>query len=1134
MKKNFYPFLKIKRTFVHGRLRLWGLASAWVLGSLSVCFGQISENFSNTTNWTAQTVSGSYTSGAGASGGAWTGTAVIVTPTAAASGTGSVGLVQLESINGILTLPNIASGGIASVSIQARVAGANGGFVLEKSINGGAWSTVQSFTTSLTTAANFSATVADVSANLQLRIRNSGGTGGRALFVHDVVASVPQNYYWNGGSISANPAAGGTGTWTTANAWRQGTSAGTQATWAEGNYAIFEGITGTVTIPSSRTASGYTFNTTGYTLLNATASTAYSLTGPVALGSNLLNIDFTGSGTLTFFGIISGSGGSITKNGSGTLALSGQNTYTGKTLINAGTVSANVQNRFGGEPASFVADQITLNGGTILSSGAALSFGSTNRGITLGASGGTFNAASGHTITLTTVTTGSGALKKDGVGTLTMTGAHTYTGLTTVNAGTLNLNRTGGGTLPATNNVTVASGATLVVSTDQTLNNLTVAAGGTVTVNSGVTLTINGTYSVSSNTSGNAGTIQVNGTLQVEQGGWPGNTGTFSYGASGTLVFANTSGLYGIGSGDTWWPVLNGPANVTVQGGGGISLNGISRTVPSSGTTGTFLLVTGANAVQGNALTLNGTVQINGGSFQSSPIYGNASLLKYNVNATYDRGNEWVATGVGTIGTTAGYPNNVQLSNNTTLNFPNGSNDARACNGNLTIDAGSSLYADYSGGSVNLTVGGSLNIAGNMSLGSNTGGDLTVKGNFTRTGTFTPNGRAVYFNGASGDQTITGATTFDYVFVDKAAGNVVLANTITCNQTLTLTAGKISTGSNKVIISGSGSVSRTSGWVIGNLQKNIGTGSNVARTYEIGDATNYTPLSISFANVTTQGDITATVAATAHPNFSSFTLNQTKYAQRYWTLSNVNTAFTTYDATFTYVSGDLQGGALGSALNVGKYESSAWTYPTFSNSGSTTTATGLTSFGDFMLAEAGCVNPTAFTVTGGGGYCTGGTGVAIGLNNSETGVDYQLILSAANNGSPVSGTNSAISFGNRTTAGTYTVLGTRTVGGCSTTMTGNAVVTINANPTVTVSKVDDNCQVNAGSIMVTITGGVPNYSIAACGTTIAPQTAGTYIPVTGSPATVTSSGGSTTFTGLQGSATYQITVTDQNGCKGQL
>jgi hypothetical protein len=37
-----------------------------------------------------------------------------------------------------------------------------------------------------------------------------------------------------------------------------------------------------------------------------------------------------------------------------------------------------------------------------------------------------------------------------------------------------------------------------------------------------------------------------------------------------------------------------------------------------------------------------------------------------------------------------------------------------------------------------------------------------------------------------------------------------------------------------------------------------------------------------------------------------------------------------------------------------------------------------------------CVAPTAYNVTGTGAYCAGGTGVTVGLANSETGVTYQL------------------------------------------------------------------------------------------------------------------------------------------------
>jgi hypothetical protein len=95
-----------------------------------------------------------------------------------------------------------------------------------------------------------------------------------------------------------------------------------------------------------------------------------------------------------------------------------------------------------------------------------------------------------------------------------------------------------------------------------------------------------------------------------------------------------------------------------------------------------------------------------------------------------------------------------------------------------------------------------------------------------------------------------------------------------------------------------------------------------------------------------------------------------------------------------------------------------------------------------------CTTPLTYTVTGGGSYCAGGAGVAVGLSNSETGVSYQLKNGATNVGSAVLGTGELISFGNQTVAATYTVEATSTTGGCSVTMIGSAVVSINALPTL--------------------------------------------------------------------------------------
>jgi PKD repeat protein len=87
--------------------------------------------------------------------------------------------------------------------------------------------------------------------------------------------------------------------------------------------------------------------------------------------------------------------------------------------------------------------------------------------------------------------------------------------------------------------------------------------------------------------------------------------------------------------------------------------------------------------------------------------------------------------------------------------------------------------------------------------------------------------------------------------------------------------------------------------------------------------------------------------------------------------------------------------------------------------------------------------PAAFTVTGGGAYCAvGGTGMPVGLSNSETGTSYTLYLDNVATTNVVPGNGAAITFGNQTGAGNYTVKASTTSGSCTNMMTGSATVTV--------------------------------------------------------------------------------------------
>ncbi|MFN3410418.1 MAG: beta strand repeat-containing protein, partial [Limisphaerales bacterium] len=100
------------------------------------------------------------------------------------------------------------------------------------------------------------------------------------------------------------------------------------------------------------------------------------------------------------------------------------------------------------------------------------------------------------------------------------------------------------------------------------------------------------------------------------------------------------------------------------------------------------------------------------------------------------------------------------------------------------------------------------------------------------------------------------------------------------------------------------------------------------------------------------------------------------------------------------------------------------------------------------VTPTGCTPPAAYNVTGGGALCSGDPGVAVGLANSDSGVDYRLIRNGTPTGTMLSGTGSALDFGPQTVAGTYTVQGSNTTTTCVGPMNGSAVVTVLAAPSI--------------------------------------------------------------------------------------
>ena len=173
-------------------------------------------------------------------------------------------------------------------------------------------------------------------------------------------------------------------------------------------------------------------------------------TGPVTLGGN--RTATVATNTLTVGGAISGAY-SLMKVGTGTLTLGGANSYTGGTILNAGQLNINNAQALGSGTFTIAANSTIDNtdaGSIALSTNNPMTWGGNftfvgTQNLNLG--NGAITPSRGiravtvkaNTLTVGGVISGGIFLVKAGTGTLVLSGANSYTGLTTVAGGTLEL-----------------------------------------------------------------------------------------------------------------------------------------------------------------------------------------------------------------------------------------------------------------------------------------------------------------------------------------------------------------------------------------------------------------------------------------------------------------------------------------------------------------------------------------------------------------------------------------------------------------------------------------------------------------------------------------------------------------------
>ena len=262
-----------------------------------------------------------------------------------------------------------------------------------------------------------------------------------------------------------------------------------------GNNALFTGpinITGGAISVNAISTSGNTGLVTldGGRIINTNSGNAgsyLSSTRNISLGTGGGTLEFSTAQLIIYDGAISGVGG-LTTTGPGAIAMTGNNTYQGPTLVASGTLRVRTTSeRFPDTTA------LTVNSGASFDlNGLSETVGSLAGAGSVTTGSGTFTVGDATSTLFSGVIQGTnGKVTKTGTGTLSLTGTNTYTGATTINAGTLAVGT--GGSLASASAVAVNNTGTLA-GTGAVNGSVTVASGGTLApgASGAGTLTIGG------------------------------------------------------------------------------------------------------------------------------------------------------------------------------------------------------------------------------------------------------------------------------------------------------------------------------------------------------------------------------------------------------------------------------------------------------------------------------------------------------------------------------------------------------------------------------------------------------------------------------------------------------------------
>ena len=531
-----------------------------------------------------------------------------------------------------------------------------------------------------------------------------------------------------------------------------------------------------------------------------------SLTGAYNVAGGLV---FNVTGSALVAGVISGAGG-VTQAGTGTTILAANNTYSGLTAINAGTLQVG-------------------NGGTT---------GSLGTGNVTDSANLTFNV-SGTTL-VSGLISGAGSLTQAGTGTTILAANNTYSGTTTISAGTLQVSNGGTSGRLGTGNVIDNAALVFNASSPTTVTSLISGTGSLTQAGTGaLVLAANNTYS--GGTTINAGT-----TLQVGNAGAAGNLGSGAVTDNGDLVFDTTGTT-------TITPVIGGSGNLSQIG------------------TGTTVL-TSNNTYSGSTTISAGTLQVGNGGASGS--LGTATTITDNANLTFNLGGtntiNTVIAGTGNL-TKAGAGTLILAANNTYSGSTTiSAGTLQVGNGGTTGSLGTGSVTDNAALVFNLSSATTISnlIGGGGSLTQAGAGTLIVAANDTYSGGTTINAGTTLQvgNGGAAGNLGSGAVTDNGDLIVNTTGTTTITPVIGGNGNLSqvgtgttvLTANNTYAGSTTI---SAGTLQVGNGGTTGSLGTATTVIDNANLTFALSSNTTVNATITGTGNLTKAGSGTTILAA---------------------------------------------------------------------------------------------------------------------------------------------------------------------------------------------------------------------------------------------------------------------------------